>query len=381
MTKEFLLKVYTQKVATPANTFIYSTNQFAFSTITNNINSGYGTLTITLPKKFDDFDEGTIIKFNNQVKIYAYDDENPEGIVKYSGYITSIKANVGETESVTIECAGYQSMLSLDIARDGFGNYNLSSGAVDWYVAFQLWYDAYMLYNPTSPFIYNKPADLGYNVEWSSKSSTWQQAIDYIYKQGNASWYYYFDANCELFVKPVASTAKHIFTFGKDIYSVNFDKNISEIKNEVLFWNGVTGGGSIAKKYTDATSVTNYGRRVELKQDGRVTSTTTADAIGNRFIADNKDVFDVVTIQVLDNGFSDMGYDTDSIQVGDTFLIRNINANNSLSKNMLITNITDNIDYVEIVAEDVTKTTSRVLYNLQEQLRQLQTQNAPNAYV
>jgi hypothetical protein len=142
-----------------------------------------------------------------------------------------------------------------------------------------------------------------------------------------ANWYWYLDYGTNLIhFREKSDTPDHTFSFEKDIIDARFEKRIEEITNVIYFTGGDIGGGiNLFKKYTIPASITKYGTKALKYTDGRVTVASTADTISNNILATKSEPELRVTLEILDNNNDmDMGYDIESIQVGDVIAVRNI---------------------------------------------------------
>jgi hypothetical protein len=153
--------------------------------------------------------------------------------------------------------------------------------------------------------------------------------------------------------------------FEKDIISINMSKSMSQMVNEVSFWNGLpsSDGSYIAKKYSNSASQLKYGRWAETKNDSRYKITSSADDAMARYINNFKDPVNTVEMEIADNNFG-LGYDIESIKPGQTCKVRNISANNALSGNMLITSVEYKFSSVKIVVADVRTFLERSIFEL-----------------
>lgn len=150
-------------------------------------------------------------------------------------------------------------------------------------------------------------------------------------------WYWYLDYGTNLvhFHKKheTPETPDHIFSLQKDIIDAKFEKRIEDIVNTVYFTGGDTGGGvNLFKKYTIAESVAKYGTKAMKYSDQRVTLTATADTIANSILETKSQPELRVTLEILDsNNEQGLGYDIESIKVGDSIAVRNITQQVGLS--------------------------------------------------
>jgi len=141
------------------------------------------------------------------------------------------------------------------------------------------------------------------------------------------NWYWYIDQGTNLIhFHEKSETPDHTFSFEKDIIDAKFEKRIEDITNVIYFTGGDLGSGTnFFKKYTTPASITKYGIKAIKYADGRVTVTNTADTIANNILATKSEPELRVTLEILDNNNDmNMGYDIESIQVGDVIAVRNI---------------------------------------------------------
>ena len=278
-----------------------------------NINSGLGETTIRLARNFDNFGEESDVNLNNEVRIFCVDGDSPNGTRIYSGSITGyMPVLVENNEYVDVIAIGYVSDLENDILKDG-SNTTVTYSSQD---------PSNMITN-----IISKKAGkitggtinlTGTTITYSFNTSTHLQAIKRCRELAPAGWYFYIDANNQLYFKFKSTTADHKMVIGKHISQVKPEKRLENVKNVVLFV-----GNGIFKEYTRSGSISSYGRRVELIQDKRVTIEATADIMADSFLDDNESVEIRTNIRVMDNNInSNLGYDIESIKPGDMVQIK-----------------------------------------------------------
>lgn len=131
----------------------------------------------------------------------------------------------------------------------------------------------------------------GYNLTYTFNSATINAAIQKIIELSPDGYYAYVDlGTADIDIVPASTDADFIVVVGRDIESLNLSFTIERVINQLLFSGGDTGSGSnLFKQYQDTESATNYDPRLAQKSDNRVTVAATANAIGNAFIAENKD--------------------------------------------------------------------------------------------
>lgn len=362
-------------------TYIGFYTDFIVSSFTLNLVTGPGEMTLQIPKKFDDFSEGTLVAFNNRIEVWAYDKEATAGVLIYQGFIIEYSGSVGSEEDVTVKVAGYATKLKLDVSTDSSFNekYTLNQelGAM---IKTQI--DRFRFSQPGTSINYtvSSIANTGKTRTVNFSSKSYLDALIAIQEVGDSNYFLYLDVDNIMYFQTIPTSATHKFMFGKDIRSITFSKSIAQMRNVLNFWNGVpTGSGGIARSFIDSNSIVSYGKQVETKRDNRYTVSASVDDYGNRFIANNKDPFNTVEFDVLDSNYGN-GYNIESIKPGHTCLIQNIAANNALTSNMIITQVEYNGTYAKIVCQDVKKFVERALYDLKNRIEDLAFQDGPTTY-
>lgn len=354
---------------------------FVFTSFVSSINGGLGDLKVVIPRKFDEYDQAQI-ELGNELRIYIADTDAPSGTLVYSGEIDSIDASVSDNEDVSINCSGYVYQLALDIHEDSqtvyfkYTNEELADIVKDVI-------DKYNITNPQARISYT--AD---SVVDTTKTKTLEVFLDTplevlfsVIRLSDSDWYFHIDATNTLYFQEIPTTPTHYFTFGKDIVSLNYNRNTRDTKTGILFSNGLTtlDEDVVFKLYKDDTAVTNYGRRFERIRDERYVEDG-ADELGARLLSLYSEPVNTVTLRVVDNNL-DNGYDIESIKVGDTCKILNTSEIPALTDNMLITTIQYSFDYVDITVIDRNKYIERSLQEMRNAYNMFAfSDNLPTAY-
>lgn len=115
-----------------------------------------------------------------------------------------------------------------------------------------------------------------------------------------AGFYYYVDLGTNtLYFKQTLSTATLKLIKGRHLTKLDLEMSIENVKNDLLFSGGeVSPGVNLYKEYVDQTSKTLYGQRLAKQSDNRVTVSATADAIGNSYIAENKNEYYETSVSI-----------------------------------------------------------------------------------
>jgi hypothetical protein len=173
-------------------------------------------------------------------------------------------------------------------------------------------------------------------LSWSLTWATTSYVLNYTdsYKaiddlNNLSSNYYWYLENYTLNFKPKPTTAIHTFTLQKDLVELNIDEDTTELTNTLILtyktW---------TKTYTDATSISTYGIREKYISNTQIWDVTSADIFWAKYIADNKNPKQKMTLVV--NNVADIN----NINPWDTCKIRNINK--SWFDNLLISKINYN---------------------------------------
>jgi len=111
-------------------------------------------------------------------------------------------------------------------------------------------------------------------------------------------------------------------------------------------------GDATYKQYKDDTSIATYGRRAKQMTDSNIKDEDTMDNIGAAFINENKDTKVRIEIELIDNNESNLGYDIESIEPGDTCRIVGVTPDeNIFNENMIIQEVNWRLGSAIIVVE------------------------------
>jgi hypothetical protein len=152
------------------------------------------------------------------------------------------------------------------------------------------------------------------SVSYTFISATVYEVIKKALELSPSDWYFYVDVGSDvLYFKERATTAKYTIIKGRHLNNIKIAATIENVKNTDYFTGGLVSGSNLYTKYIDATSVANYGQKLSRESDNRVTTTATADILGNAFIAKNKDEQYHTEVTIIDG----LGIDTTSVKLGD----------------------------------------------------------------
>lgn len=216
-------------------------------------------------------------------------------------------------------------------------------------------------------------------------------------------WYWYLDYGTNLVnFHEKSNSPDHIFSLESHIIDAKFEKRIDDIVNCVYFTGGDTGGGvNLYRKYLKQDSIDRYGLKAVKYSDQRVTLNATAETIANSILEAKSQPELRVTLQILDsNNNQGVGYDIESIKVGDVVAVRNItqqvglsswdvarwddaywdfNIYNLSSLQMQVRRIEYNNDTATIHASTMAVDINKRIEDINRNLEALQSANNPNA--
>jgi hypothetical protein len=182
---------------------------------------------------------------------------------------------------------------------------------------------------------YDSTIDLtGTSVSYTFNTYTVLEAINKSLELAPKDWYWYIDYAANLIhFRDKSATPDHTFSLEKDLIDARFEKRIEDVVNTIYFTGGeISPGVNMYRKYENTASINNYGRKSIKYSDQRVTLTATADTIANSILESKSEPELRVTLEILDsNNNQGVGYDIESIQVGDLVAVRNITQQVGLS--------------------------------------------------
>jgi hypothetical protein len=342
--KRYTYKVYGQDgttlIATWADNVVTNTPNF-----TMQVNGGAGNCTLDCALDFDDYGEGVAVAYGNVVKIYCIEQTNPLGRHIYTGYISAYTPYFdGGKQGVKVELLGVVSLLMTGYYKDS-GSFLVTVTGTDVSTVMTNIIDQANSVLPGTPFSYTGSTvnASGNDVEREYTEKKWLEALTDTYTMAPSGWYWTISPTGVLYMLERPLTASHTFTIGKDVQNLSAKKDGQKIVNSVRveFSAGT-------EDYTDATSVTTYGKRERYISETSITLDATAQLRAQQEVNNNKDAKIAVKLRI--NSL----YDIESVKVGDTCKIRNYSMQNTtFSDNMLISQISYNADYIDIQLEEI----------------------------
>ena len=305
---------------------------------TQQLNGGQGQLQLSLNTPFDEV-PSYIVPFNF-IRIYKVDEDDPTGLLIYTGWISRIEPySTGGKQGVNVVCLGLSSLLKLSLYKDG-ASFDVTHTTVDPSAIIEAIITAFQgVYPPGSGFEwigYGAVAGIraggnidsvGQNVTLELEKKTWLDGISETLKLADGGWYWFIDAGGDVFFQDKPASATHTLTIGKEIQSIKTPKAIEDITNSVTV---KYDGGTVDA--SDATSITNYGTREEyIDESAKLSDSGSAQQVADKAVADGKDY--MIEASIVVNNL----YDIESIKPGDTLKVLNYKKGAEIvTANMLI---------------------------------------------
>lgn len=364
--KRYTVKVYDRAGTTFRGVYKQLSNYSFDATI----NGGVGPLRLTLPRKFDTYNDDGKVNLMDEVQLWVQD-KDTSGLKLYSGYIVNIKTGVvNGKDMVEVLCYGYVSRLGRSLDWDGTG-LQVARNSQDPSDMMEDVIDKYQTNNSETRITYTASS-----IDATSTTATYQsdtksclESMEKIRQLAPSGWWWYVDAENILTFKATPTTATHSLIMGKDISAVMKDESAEDIINTMIFWNGLQEDDTdfISERYYSANSVTSYWESFRKQTDARITSSTTADNFGEAFVEANKDPNLQITVTVKDNNFG-KGYDIESILPGHTIKILDTNDEDLSGNIFLVTKIQYSPESVTLICEDRRSLTGRRLVDISRNL-------------
>lgn len=198
--------------------------------------------------------------------------------------------------NTSVEYAGYDPS---NIVKDALDKFTAGGGIVD--------YDT------------SSVATTGTNVTYTFRVNTILEVIQKCLELAPYDWYWYVGLGDDiLYFQDKPTAVSHTFILGKHIQELNLEYSIENLVNLVYFTGGETAGVNLFKKYSDATSISNYGQGLQRISDHRVTIDANAALIAEAEIDRNSIPRYRTSITILDTVF-----DIEDIRLGQLIAFRN----------------------------------------------------------
>lgn len=324
----YVRKFFVYKVYNSAGDFIttWSDDVLSIPKFSTAINSAPGQMTVKLARAFDNYGEEDDVAFANRVDVYCFDSDSPGvGVLIYRGFISTYSPNLQRgQEYVVITLLPYISLAAKTILKDASNNTTVQYLSQDPSTIFRsilgLAVAAGLRIDTTATSI-----DITQSVvSYTYNTNTIKEALDKALELTPDGWYWRVDPDDTVHLHQQPATVTHDLLIGQHIVSANPEKRIENIVNRVY----VTGGGDppLYRVYERSSSISAYGLREAKVVDQRVTDPATALIMATRILDAQEAPETRIKMTIVDNNgqLQDQGYDIESIKIGDTIRIKNL---------------------------------------------------------
>lgn len=323
--KIYIYKVYDGPGANASLMGVWSEDVISEPSFTTAINGGPGELKVRLARDFDNFGEDDDVALANRVDCIVYDADNMDGLLLYRGFISAYAQTLDKNkEYVEVTILPYSTEAASSILKSGSATtvpyLSQDPGAIfrDVLNKFQ---QAGGNLGSTSSSIDNTDTTVSYTFN----TNTVKEAFDKIIELAPDFWWWRVDPDGTVYFKEKPTGVTHDLSIGQQIITMEPQKRIESIINRVYF----TGGGSppLFMVFERSGSISTWGLKAVKKVDQRVTSSTTAQTISEKILAENESPEVRMKLVISDNNglLRNTGYDIESIKVGDTIRVKNLN--------------------------------------------------------
>lgn len=147
-------------------------------------------------------------------------------------------------------------------------------------------------YNARGGFITQRNFEAtGLSITYTFNQATIYDALRKVLELSPTGFYSYIDlGTAEMDILQETETPDFTVVRGKDVNQLDLVLSIENVKNYLLFNGGeVSPGVNLYRDYQDSESASFYGLRTISRTDNRVTTSATADAIGDTFVEESSD--------------------------------------------------------------------------------------------
>lgn len=305
------------------------------------INSGTSPLQVELPRPFDNFGlVGSLGASGNVgqgyiVQYWLFGPGLPTtGKLRYQGVIDSYTPQIKENgqESVTVTITPYSSVLGDRgiIGTHTFGTAGQPSTYVDAVTMFNYWFTTT---DPVTGVTYahpltlagGNPASSGNTAQYTFQNQTLLSIFETIMLMLPPSWFYRMNPDNTVTLQAESSTAQHILDLGQHVVNPQYTQDWTQLRNVIYFTGASQTVGGLSVPIVTATAtgadLATFGERIYFSNDSRVTDQQTASTLAQGLLT-QLDRYTLRTkIRVPDYRGSpnaSIGYDIESLQVGDT---------------------------------------------------------------
>ena len=376
------------------------------------INGATTPLRFQLPRSFDSFDQqgapgsSNTVAQGNIVQFWLYGPNLPtNGLLRYQGVIDTYEPQIAEdgAETVTITITPFDSVLGdhgVTSTSVNFGTPGSVSTYVDPVTMFEWFFtnnDAITNKPYFSPVVQDStnPTTSGTSCQFTFIRETMLDVMTQILFCLPANWFFRINPNKTMTLNVSPASAQHVFYIGQNIVNPSYAQDWMTLRNVIVLKGGILNGNTIFQ-LNKGSDVSTFGERIMLVDETRVTDANTASTLGNGYLNAYDRVSLRAKVRVPDfrgqYGTTGLGYDIESLHVGDTVQILDALSTNStkatlwdqshydvdywdvapgaaLNQVVVIQSIDYYFDYVDLELGLLQPSQDRALFNIQNRLQ------------
>ena len=271
------------------------------------------------------------------IKVYKFDDRTPNWELLYTWIIEDITKTATDYDEISLNITWISSLFkrllyneSWYVVNKNDDPWNIVEDIVDYFNTKHI--------TLTKTWIVNLWDSVNYDFKYTDLlKAMWDL------KDMSNNYYWFLGADLDMTFKVKSWTADHLFTYKKDLFSVDIDERWMDIFNTFIL-----NRKSWTTTYTDTNSISTYWLREKYLSNTQIADLTSADNFWNNYIAQNKDTKKNITLKVNSKYFYN-NQTIENIYPWQICKIRNMEL--SLSDTLLINKVNYNPDYVTINLE------------------------------
>jgi hypothetical protein len=311
---------------------VWSADVISQPSFITNINGGAGELKISLARNFENFGEGVDVKLNNKVDVIVYDRDSSEGILLYRGFISAYAPKLIEgQETVDVTVLPYFAQTSYFMLRYGGNITTITYETADPGSMLQDIINKFQADGGEIETVGGSIDLTGQSIDYTLNTSTVREAIDKVVGLAPANWFWKVDPDNTIYFQMASQSVAdidHDLSIGEHFIEMVSERRNENVVNRVYVVGGDTGGGvPLYEVYERAGSIALYGlHAIKIVNQG-ITTSAAALAAASKILDENDEPETRLRLRISDNNgiVNNHGYDIESIQVGETIRVKNLN--------------------------------------------------------
>ena len=298
---------------------------------------------------------------------------NPNGKRVYSGYIADYELLYGRKTGVRVVIVPHPTEMDHYVYKSGTST-TVTHNSTDPVAMARAAMDNYISQGGVITYDTSSMPLSGQTNSYTFKLQTTREVLDKSVDLLPAGYYHFVHpGENKAYLLQKGSAADHIFWYEKHITELKLRKSITQLKNDIYFTGGNTGGGiDLFVQTRDATSVANWRPGLERKSDSRVTQAASAELLNQQDI----DQYGVPRYRTSVT-ITDAVYDIESIELGEMVGFRNFETFVD-SLILQIVKVNRNSHKITLDLDMIVPSDTKRLYELKKELMAEQIRGIPS---